>query len=467
MNENSYTKPDIVCATEYEPMMQPRYSEIATFMRAPLANSLDDVDIGLIGVPTDLGVTNRPGARHGPREIRNSSSLMRSFNFRPPDIGHRENVRFPCISGSGSGGRGRGAAMGRRAGEGEADARWRANREAHAQARAREDRRRLIEELAQCLRGARSMRRAERCQRDVQLAVADADVAGGGEQLMQERASLLFGTGVVRPQQREQIALGLIGDHLDDVRQVFALGGEFDHSTLTEVSDLDALGNVAAFVDEPGQAVTCGAQLLAEFAVGDLEAAHRGAALLGVVGRGGAVVAFDLGEFDAGGTDLLVQRTALGVGNRTGRIFRFDPIVHERIEQELFAHVLEEVLLSPAIEHAVGHLDVTQIRSIRDHLGLMAVVAQACDLPQAQLALEEADRLVVQIVAHPAPIELGAAVDEAPLVDETALALAIGEDVKAVLDHRVEQLRAPATAIEDDGRAPRADHSAHLSKQMG
>ena len=50
-------------------------------MRAPLVESLDDVDIGLIGVPTDLGVTNRPGARHGPREIRNSSSLMRTFNL--------------------------------------------------------------------------------------------------------------------------------------------------------------------------------------------------------------------------------------------------------------------------------------------------------------------------------------------------------------------------------------------------
>src|ERR1035438_9222132 len=81
MNENSYTKPDPVGGGTYNPMKQPRYSEIATFMRAPLANSLDDVDIGLIGVPTDLGVTNRPGARHGPREIRNSSSLMRSFNL--------------------------------------------------------------------------------------------------------------------------------------------------------------------------------------------------------------------------------------------------------------------------------------------------------------------------------------------------------------------------------------------------
>src|SRR6202171_3407607 len=66
---------------EYDPMKEPRYAEIATFMRAPLAHTLADVDIGLIGVPTDLGVTNRPGARHGPREIRNASSLMRAFNL--------------------------------------------------------------------------------------------------------------------------------------------------------------------------------------------------------------------------------------------------------------------------------------------------------------------------------------------------------------------------------------------------
>lgn len=77
----SYKKKGIVDGLDYEPMKEPRYGEIATFMRAPLAESLADVDIGLIGVPTDLGVTNRPGARHGPREIRNSSSLMRTFNL--------------------------------------------------------------------------------------------------------------------------------------------------------------------------------------------------------------------------------------------------------------------------------------------------------------------------------------------------------------------------------------------------
>ena len=49
-------------------------------MRAPIAN-LAETDIALIGVPCDLGVTNRAGARHGPREIRNQSSLMRSYNM--------------------------------------------------------------------------------------------------------------------------------------------------------------------------------------------------------------------------------------------------------------------------------------------------------------------------------------------------------------------------------------------------
>src|ERR1039457_5257227 len=118
------------------------------------------------------------------------------------------------------------------------------------------------------------------------------------------------------------------------------------------------------------------------------------------------------------------------------------------------------------IEHAVGYLDVTQIPPIGDDLGLMAGLAQACDLPQAQRALEEADRLIMQPIADPATVELGSAVDEAPLVDETALALAIGQDVEAVLDHRVEQLRAPATAVEDDGRAPGADNAAHLAQQI-
>lgn len=54
----------------------PRFGGISTFMRLPLATP-GEVDIALVGVPFDGGTTNRPGARHGPREIRNQSSLIR------------------------------------------------------------------------------------------------------------------------------------------------------------------------------------------------------------------------------------------------------------------------------------------------------------------------------------------------------------------------------------------------------
>jgi hypothetical protein len=95
----------------------------------------------------------------------------------------------------------------------------------------------------------------------------------------------------------------------------------------------------------------------------------------------------------------------------------------------------------------------------------MAALAQARDLAQAQFPLKETYRLLMQVIAHPAPIELGSAAHEPPLVDTRALAFAIGEDVEAVLDHPVEQLGAPAAAVEHDRHAPLADHSAHFSKQ--
>jgi len=61
-------------------MTAPRYMEIPTFMRTPLITDPAAFDIAMIGVPYDGAVTNRPGARHGPREIRNSSSMMRSIH---------------------------------------------------------------------------------------------------------------------------------------------------------------------------------------------------------------------------------------------------------------------------------------------------------------------------------------------------------------------------------------------------
>ena len=57
----------------------PRFAGPATFMRLPQA-APEAVDIALIGVPYDGGTTNRAGARHGPREVRNQSSLVRKVH---------------------------------------------------------------------------------------------------------------------------------------------------------------------------------------------------------------------------------------------------------------------------------------------------------------------------------------------------------------------------------------------------
>ncbi len=46
------------------------YAGLPTLLDAPFSESLDDLDIALIGVPMDLGVTNRSGARFGPRAVR-------------------------------------------------------------------------------------------------------------------------------------------------------------------------------------------------------------------------------------------------------------------------------------------------------------------------------------------------------------------------------------------------------------
>ena len=63
-----------------DPIQHPRYTGIPTFMRTPYGEDWAQLDIGLVGVPFDGGVTNRTGARHGPREIRNQSSLIRKMN---------------------------------------------------------------------------------------------------------------------------------------------------------------------------------------------------------------------------------------------------------------------------------------------------------------------------------------------------------------------------------------------------
>lgn len=71
--------------TDFQPVsgfVLPRFAGIPTFMRLPHV-PLDDprlaeVQIGLIGAPWDGGTTNRPGSRHGPRQLRDASTMIRA-----------------------------------------------------------------------------------------------------------------------------------------------------------------------------------------------------------------------------------------------------------------------------------------------------------------------------------------------------------------------------------------------------
>ncbi|MEE8533345.1 MAG: agmatinase [Alphaproteobacteria bacterium] len=68
----------------YQPLggnEMPRFAGPATMMRLPMKPSAAGLDACFVGVPFDIGTSNRAGARHGPRHIRAESSLLRPYNM--------------------------------------------------------------------------------------------------------------------------------------------------------------------------------------------------------------------------------------------------------------------------------------------------------------------------------------------------------------------------------------------------
>ena len=59
----------------------PRFGGPATMMRLPARESADGLDVAFYGVPFDVGTSNRPGARFGPRAIRAESCLLRPYHM--------------------------------------------------------------------------------------------------------------------------------------------------------------------------------------------------------------------------------------------------------------------------------------------------------------------------------------------------------------------------------------------------
>ena len=58
----------------------PRYAGLSTFARLPRLEDVPSVDLAVVGIPFDTGVSFRPGARFGPEHVRAASRLLRPYN---------------------------------------------------------------------------------------------------------------------------------------------------------------------------------------------------------------------------------------------------------------------------------------------------------------------------------------------------------------------------------------------------
>ncbi|HEY7526869.1 MAG TPA: agmatinase [Candidatus Limnocylindria bacterium] len=61
-------------------LQSPRFTGPATFARLPYVRTLEGVDLAIVGVPFDTGVTYRIGGRFGPNAVRAASVMLRPYN---------------------------------------------------------------------------------------------------------------------------------------------------------------------------------------------------------------------------------------------------------------------------------------------------------------------------------------------------------------------------------------------------
>ena len=61
--------------------IMPRFAGPATMFRLPSQQVSDGVGVGIVGVPLDIGTSNRAGTRFGPRQVRSESALLRPYSM--------------------------------------------------------------------------------------------------------------------------------------------------------------------------------------------------------------------------------------------------------------------------------------------------------------------------------------------------------------------------------------------------
>jgi agmatinase len=61
-------------------LQSPRFTGPSTFARLPHVRTTEEVDVAIVGVPFDTGVTYRVGGRFGPNAVRAASVMLRPYN---------------------------------------------------------------------------------------------------------------------------------------------------------------------------------------------------------------------------------------------------------------------------------------------------------------------------------------------------------------------------------------------------
>ncbi|XP_066126468.1 guanidino acid hydrolase, mitochondrial isoform X2 [Saccopteryx bilineata] len=96
------------------PLNQPPNSQfvarpvgVCSMMRLPVQTSPEGLDAAFVGVPLDIGTSNRPGARFGPRRIREESVMLRTINpstgalpfqsLMVADLGGDHTITYPIL----------------------------------------------------------------------------------------------------------------------------------------------------------------------------------------------------------------------------------------------------------------------------------------------------------------------------------------------------------------------------------
>ena len=87
------TEPEPARRPRHQPedsLKSPRFTGPSTFARLPLIRSIDEVELAIIGVPFDTGVSYRAGGRFGPNAVRSASVMLRPYNphldIKPFDV---------------------------------------------------------------------------------------------------------------------------------------------------------------------------------------------------------------------------------------------------------------------------------------------------------------------------------------------------------------------------------------------